>query len=172
MKMKSLLMVWFLSGDSMKEQWREIENYENYLVSDRGRVYSYYTKKFLKPRKNTDGYFQVVLCKNGIKKSHTIHRLVALAFIPNMFGKRTVNHMDGVKTNNFVSNLEWATYSENNQHAYDNGLQKAKLSEDQVLEIRKLYKAGNYYQKDLGKMFCVDQTLISRIINRKRWKHI
>ena len=163
------------------EKFREIKDYENYLVSDQGRVFNFKFKKFLKPLKNQYGYFRVNLWKNGIVKTHRIHRLVALAFIPNMFGKRTVNHIDGIKTNNYVENLEWATDKENNQHAWGNGLQKpkkgikngnSKLSESQVLEIRKLYASGNYYQKDLAKIFNVGKSLIGYIVNRKLWNHI
>jgi len=173
-------MVWSLLGDSMKEQWREIENYEDYVISDRGRVYSYYTKKFLKPRKGNSGYFTIILYKNGVYKNHTIHRLVALAFIPNPENKRTVNHIDGCKINNFAENLEWNTHAENNKHAFDNGLKDdrgskhgmSKLTEDQVLEIRRLYKTGDYYQKDLAKMFGIAQSLICFIVNRKIWNHI
>ena len=124
MKMKSLLMVWSLLGDSMKEQWKEIENYEDYVISDQGRVFSYKRSIFLKPGKDTCGYLQVDLHKNGVRKSQKVHRLVASAFIPNPENKRTINHIDGVKINNFVSNLEWATDKENTQHAWRNGLHK------------------------------------------------
>ena len=164
-----------------EEHFNQIKGYNNYLISDLGRVFSFYTKKVLKPRKDKDGYFLVDLCKNGIRKHHKIHRLVALAFIPNPENKRTINHIDGVKTNNFVDNLEWATNKENTQHALNNGLLKpnkgskhgqAKLSEKEVLEIRSLHKTGDYYQKDLGKIFGVDRSLIGYIVRRKRWKHI
>ena len=165
------------------EHYKKIKGYDNYLVSDRGRVFNYKFKKFLKPLKNGCGYFTVNLCKNGNSKLHTIHRLVALAFILNPENKRTVNHIDGIKTNNFVLNLEWNTHAENNKHAMDTGLKKptclkgikngnSKLSEDQVLEIRRLYKTGNYYQKELGKIFGVSDVLIVYIVNRKNWKHI
>ena len=164
----------------MKEQWKEIENYEDYVISDRGRVFSYYTKKFLKSGKDGHGYLLVGLWKNGICKSHRIHRLVALAFIPNPKNKKTVNHIDGVKINNFGSNLEWNTQKENNQHAMDTGLKddkgekhgNSKLLEEQILEIRRLYATDNYIQKDLGKMFGVSRQLIGHIINRKKWTHI
>jgi len=163
------------------EKFKKIKNYPNYLISDQGRVYNYKYKRFLKPSKDTYGYFQVVLCKNGIVKTHRIHRLVALAFIPNPENKPTVNHIDGIKINNFVENLEWNTVKENTQHGYDNGLQKAikgskhvnsKLTEEQVLEIRNLYKTGEISQRVLAKIFGVDNSLISYIINRKRWTHI
>jgi len=165
----------------MKEQWREIENYEDYLISDRGRVYSCKSKKFLKPQNNsTGGYLFVILYKNGVTKTHRIHRLVANTFIPNMFGKRTVNHMDGVKTNNFVSNLEWATNKENIHHAVNAGLQdnkgekhgQSKLGESQVLEIRRIYSTGEISQRALAKIFDVHQVHIGDIVNRKKWTHI
>jgi len=175
-------MVWSLLGDNVKEQWKEIENYEDYMISDQGRVFSYKRSIFLKPGdSSTGGYLFVILSKNGVRKHHRIHRLVALAFIPNPENKRTVNHIDGCKINNHVSNLEWNTVKENTQHSFDNGLQKAikgskhvnsKLSEKEVLEIRRLYKTGDYTLKYLAKMFGVCFQLISLIVNRKNWKHI
>ena len=161
------------------EKFKQIKDYENYLISNRGRVYSEQNKKFLRPQNNSFGYLHVTLCKNGVRKTQKIHRLVALAFILNVFGKITVNHIDGIKTNNFVENLEWATDKENIRHAFDNGLMQkdekngqSKLSEDQVLEIRRIHKTGDYSQTALGKIFGVSQRLISYIINRKTWTHI
>ena len=162
------------------EKFKQIKDYENYLISNEGRVFSYYTKKFLKPGKGSHGYLTVNLYKNDGGKSHSIHRLVANAFIPNVLGKRTINHMDGIKTNNFSTNLEWNTQKENNHHAYDTGLKdnkgikngRAKLSENQVLEIRKLYKAGEYTKTALGKMFGVSDVHIGSIIRRELWNHI
>ena len=172
-------MVWSLLGDKM-ESWKKIKGYENYLISDRGRVYNYKYKKFRKLG-NVRGYHQVDLCKNGVMKTLAIHRLVALAFIPNPGNKRTVNHIDGCKTNNHISNLEWNTQKENVQHSWSSGLAKpkkgikhgmAKLSEDQVLEIRRLHKTGDYSYRALGKMFGVHYSLIGYIVNRKNWQHI
>ena len=163
------------------EKFNKIKGYENYSVSNQGRVYNYKKRIFLKPQKNTHRYLHVGLWKNGIGKMHTIHRLVALAFIPNVFGKRTINHIDGCKANNHVSNLEWNTHSENVKHAFDNGLKnptkgskngKSKLTENQVLEIRRLYSTGEYTQRALGKIFGVTPQLIELIINRKIWRHI
>ena len=165
-----------------EEHFKQIKGYDNYLISDRGRVFNFKFKKFLKPWKDRGGYLFVGLCKNGVHK-HYLHRLVALAYIPNPENKPTVNHIDGIKTNNFVENLEWNTQKENVRHSWDNGLSKptcvkgikngrAKLSEEQVLEIRKLYKTGDYYQKDLAKIFDITQPLIGYIVNRKIWQHI
>ena len=162
------------------EKFKQIKNYENYSVSNYGKIRNDKTGRILKPQKNTCGYLFVVLYENGVCKTLKIHRLVALAFIDNPENKRTINHIDGVKINNFVDNLEWNTQSENMQHAVNTGLNdakgikngRAKLSENQVLEIRKLYATGDYYQKDLAKIFDVHQTVIGFIINRKLWKHI
>jgi len=165
------------------KHYKEIKGYENYLISNEGRVFSFYTKKVLKPWKDRGGYFNVGLWKNGIREHHTIHRLVALAFVPNPENKPTVNHIDGCKINNFVENLEWCSQKENVHHAWSSGLSKptrleglkngrSKLTEDQVLEIRRLYKTGDYYQKALAKMFDVTRVNIGRIINRKNWVHI
>lgn len=78
--------------------------------------------KQLKPKIDRYGYETIVLTKDGIRKNYTIHRLVALAFIPNPENKQTVNHKDGNKRNNNVSNLEWATHKEQKTHEIKNGL--------------------------------------------------
>jgi len=163
----------------MKEQWKEIKGYENYLISDRGMVFNLKFKRFLKPSNDGRGYFYVNLWKNGVEKNQKIHRLVALAFLLNPENKRTINHIDGCKANNHVSNLEWNTHSENIHHACDTGLMQrgekngqAKLNESQVLEIRRLHATGNYTQTALGKNFGVDNSLIGYIVRRKNWKHI
>lgn len=108
----------------MKEIYKTIKDYPNYEVSDMGRVRNRVTGCVLRPGRNKDGYQQINLYLNRKRKSQHIHRLVANAFIPNPENKRTVNHIDGDKTNNRVENLEWATYSENNKHAHDSGLNK------------------------------------------------
>lgn len=111
-------------------------------VSDDGEVYtldhSYLRKngrmdnrkgKLLKPKIDRYGYETVVLTKDGIRKNYTIHKLVALAFIPNPENKKTVNHKDGNKLNNNVSNLEWATEKENQNHKWKNGFANYKRDE-------------------------------------------
>ena len=103
---------------------KDIKGYEGlYAITDKGQVYSYKKQKFLSPAKCGKGYLKVMLCRG--KEDHKnlmIHRLVAEAFLPNPEGKLTVNHKDGNKLNNDVSNLEWNTYSENLKHAYSHGL--------------------------------------------------
>ena len=98
------------------EEWRDIIGYEGkYQVSNLGRVKSLkntrgnYREKILKPGKDAKGYKQVSLYKNGKGKMYKIHRLVAIAFIPNPNNYPMINHKDEDKTNNCVDNLEWCT---------------------------------------------------------------
>jgi len=121
------------------EVWREIEGHENYQVSDLGRVKSlgrmiwggksmYYIKeRILKDAHDIGGYLWVRLkCK-----THKVHRLVAKAFIPNPENKSDVNHINGLKFDNRLVNLEWNTRSENLFHAYKIGLRKPITSSKQ-----------------------------------------
>lgn len=86
----------------------DIEGYEGlYGITSCGRVWSYRSKKFLKPRIRKDGYIQAVLYKDGISKPYMVHRLVAKAYIPNPQCLPFVNHKDEVKDHNWINNLEW-----------------------------------------------------------------
>ena len=101
------------------EEWRNVVGYENYQVSNMGRVKSLANdksrkEKILKQWKNKYGYMQVILCKDGKLKGFRVNRLVAIAFIPNPNNFRCVNHKDECKTNNCVDNLEWCTVAYNN----------------------------------------------------------
>lgn len=114
----------------MKEIWKDIKDYEGmYQVSNLGRVRSlnyHHTKqvKLLSLCVNYKGYLKAHLCKNNKGKKASVHRLVAEAFIPNIENLPQVNHIDGNKLNNCVTNLEWCTQEHNIQHAYKNGLIK------------------------------------------------
>lgn len=109
----------------MQEEWKNINGYEGrYLISNTGKIISF-LRGNVKPIKTgftKYGYEKVNLHNEGRKKTLLIHRLVALHFVPTVGGKDYVNHIDGVKSNNTVSNLEWVTVSENNKHALENGL--------------------------------------------------
>jgi hypothetical protein len=102
-----------------------VENGLDYSVSNKGRVWSSKSNRILNPSKGLGGYEFVKLSQNSKPKQYDVHRLVALAFIKNDDPFRVeVNHIDGNKTNNELSNLEWVTRSENVKHAYDTGLRK------------------------------------------------
>lgn len=110
----------------MKVEWRDVVGYEgSYLVNNIGQIRGP-SGKILKGGKNTRGYIYVILSKNNKQVNRVIHRLIANAFLENPENKCDVNHLNGIKTDNRLINLEWATRSENIQHAYDTGLAQGK----------------------------------------------
>lgn len=164
----------------MIEEWRDISGYEGlYKVSDRGQIYSLSSNKMLAIQHDKRGYPRVSISKNGELKSFRIHRLVAAAFLNNPENKRTVNHKNGVKTDNSVENLEYASDSENVSHAYKTGLKignagsrnaQAKLDEMQVLTIITLL--GNKTGRKLAEEYNVSPSMVALIKNNKKWKHL
>lgn len=123
------------------EVWKDIEGYENlYQVSTYGRIKSLShinnlgrlrPECILGIRLSDRGYHSAVLYNNGKPKSFRVHQLVARAFIPNPNNKPHVNHLDGVKGNNLVENLEWVTISENAKHAFKTGLNRITCERDE-----------------------------------------
>jgi hypothetical protein len=102
---------------------KDIQGYEGlYAVTTCGKVWSYISNKWLKSYDDRVGYLQVSLRKEGRTKKFRIHRLVLLTYVPNPLNLPTVNHINGVKTDNYLNNLEWLSYTENNVHAMTSGL--------------------------------------------------
>lgn len=106
----------------MKEEWTRVTNHAMYLISNHGRVKSLIKNRMLSGTIDSDGYLVFTFYTNGSCKKMQAQRLVALHFIENTLSKPTVNHKDGNKLNNHFSNLEWATWSEQNHHAIATGL--------------------------------------------------
>lgn len=105
----------------MKEEWKSITGYANYMVSNYGNVKNIITGKILKGNNNGKGYLHVILYdENHIGKCIMIHRLVAKAFVPNEDNLEQVNHIDECKTNNRSDNLEWVTSLQNINHGTHN----------------------------------------------------
>lgn len=121
-----------------KEEWRDIENFTSHQVSNLGRIkrksrisinrnrIHSLKEKILITSKSYHGYFKVSLMCDGRQEFIRVHRLVAKAFIINPDGKATVNHKNGIKSDNRVENLEWCTQSENLKHAWRTGLIRKK----------------------------------------------
>lgn len=117
----------------------------------------------------------------GNKKHYTVHRLVALTFIPNPENKFCVNHKDGNKLNNRVENLEWCSVSENFKHAHKMGLMNpvkgsrhahAKVNEDDIKEIREMAASGRITLTGIAEIYGLEASVVSRIVNRRTWKHV
>lgn len=120
---------WYKLKDLPNEKWKDIQGYEGlYQISDYGRVKSLKRNIIMHPGKDSNGYLFVQLYSHGIYKHHSIHVLVCCAFTPNPENKPTVNHEDGVKSNNRVSNLTWMTYPEQLEHSFRIGLRKHQCS--------------------------------------------
>jgi hypothetical protein len=122
------------------EIWKQIEYYKGlYEVSNFGRIKSLShinnvgklrPECILKNRLTDRGYQSVVLYNNGKAKSFRVHQLVGKSFIHNPLNKPYINHLDGIKSNNNVDNLEWVTHSENVKHAFKIGLNRISCGRD------------------------------------------
>lgn len=180
------------------EEWRAIPGYEKlYEVSNHGRVRSSCSRKgsrkglILKPKVAKTGYLHIGL-KNGGARTHLVHRLVAAAFIELPAVKMPVNHKDGNKANNRISNLEYVTAKENQQHASANNLlamgdrniarknphirrgENSKhniLTTADALEAMRLMSEGSRVS-DIARMFNVSYWTISKIKHGRNWKHL
>lgn len=172
-------------GVECVEQWKDIIDYEGlYRISILGRVMSLNYNgtgeiKIMKYRIGQVGYRIINFHKNLKRKTKTIHRLLALHFIDNPENKKEVNHIDGIKSNYNIENLEWCTRSENKIHAHRIGLEKTRkgsksnfsiLTEEQVIEIRKI--GSSMLQREIGVIYGVNRITIGDILRRKNWKHI
>ena len=183
--------------------WKKIENDDlicDYFVSDTGQVkkgeYRFYRVSPLVGRyecvskeklvalnltSHTKPRVYVALeTKSGKQKNFFVHRLVAQSFIENPKNKSEVNHIDGQPMNNKVDNLEWVSKSENEQHAYSNGLKinlkgsanpSSKLTENDVIEIKNRLSNGDS-PAEISKDYPVDKMAIYKIKNGLRWSHI
>lgn len=153
------------------EVWKDIKGYYGiYEVSNFGNVKSLHSRNFgMILNKINDNYLYVNLFYKKKRLKIGIHRLVAIAFIPNPENKPQVNHIDGDKLNNNVSNLEWSTSKENIIHSYKNNLQikgNHKLTKEQVVEIRKI-NGSNF--TEISKKYNVTRHTISNILKNKTW---
>lgn len=153
--------------------WVDIS--QKYEASDDGHIRSKKTKRILHEFVGKDGYLRTQF--DG--KTRTVHRVIAIAFIPGEVGKDFVNHRDGNKQNNAVSNLEWCTRNENMRHAYSHGLKssvgelngRAKLSAENVRFIKDHYKKGDeeFGAKALSKKFGVARQTICAVVSGQNW---
>ena len=184
-------------GYKMEEEWKECVGFEGYYeVSNLGNIKTVarvgtksngrklIVKERILAQSNARGYKHVTLKVNGSRKDMRVHRLVAMAFLDNAENKEMVNHIDGCKSNNLLSNLEWATRSENELHAYRTGLKKSSdlhkrrtsesnkqrrtLDEDTVRYIRKSKLSQYKLSEEIG----ISRSMIGLIKQRKRYEDV
>ncbi len=164
----------------MSEKWVDIKDYKGlYEISDTGKVRNVVKNKTLRISNNGNGYLRVGLRKDDKRRNFLLHRLLALSFIPNPDNKSQVNHINGIKTDNRVENLEWCTNKENNVHAIGTGLLnnrgsshgRSKLTEEDVYKIREMAQ-NKLTDVDISGIFKVSPATVYYIRTRKTWKHI
>jgi len=165
--------------------WNKIANWD-YEVSEAGEVRSIkreihsingisnlpytriYPSKILKGKISKAGYKCVTLTNKQENKMYMVHRLVGIAFIKNEYNKPQINHIDGNKLNNDISNLEWNTQSENQKHAYKNNLQfgykPTKLSVDEMSEMCEAHSKGIFTYTSIAKYVGMSTSAVRRII--------
>jgi len=136
-----------------ESMWKIIAGYD-YEVSDRGQVRRLHGGE-LKPLNNADGYLKVQLSQHSKRVNAKIHRLVAQAFVANPNDYNVVNHLDGDKTNNAASNLEWTTAHGNNQHAWDTGLNRNTFKQRLSAMITGRQAVKIAHEKNKRKVTCL-----------------
>ncbi len=177
-------------------EWKKIPNYSLYECSNYGEIKTFNWKnkgveRIMRPALDNGGYLRTVLKRDLDGKLCTIkvHRIVAETFLKIVDGKKEVNHINGVKHDNRVENLEWCNRHENLIHSYRLGLSNVKgernpstkLTDKQVLEIRKKYtygrkggrpKKGDVTKPMLANEYGVNISVIKDIVIKKTWKHL
>lgn len=139
----------------------------NYIIYSDGKIFSLNTNKFLKPNKGEKGYLRVRLLFDGKYINYRVHRLVAMAFLPKLEGKNQVNHINGIKDDNKLENLEWCNNQENQLHAHKNNLANSNHIKRIVLDTY----TGVFYDSatELANLMGLKRpTLISRLNGTKK----
>lgn len=169
-----------------EEVWKEFYfNNAQYWASNLGRIKG--KRGLLTQHLRYDGYPIVTLGgrdKNGklLRQQKPVHRIIAMVFLPNPNNLSDVNHINFDRTDNRVCNLEWISHADNIRHSYKHGKHKgrqageknnkAKLTEEQVIEIRQKYNSGEMTKDELAIKYDISLSTINSVINRKTWKHI
>lgn len=176
----------------MEKIWKKIPGFSLYEVSNYGEIKTFNWKnqgleRIMKPALDANGYLRTVLKRDSDGKLVTIkvHRMVAIAFIENPMNKPSVNHINGIRNDNRVINLEWVTQKENTLHSFKIGISSNKgeknscatLTDKEAKEILDSYEFGKkgkkgVTKKQLAEKYNTTFAVIKRLIQRKSWKHL
>lgn len=160
--------------------WRLIPGTNNYYASKDGRIQSDTGKRLriLSQWEDSRGYMRVKVKFKGKSTSCSVHRLVALTFIPNPKNKPQVNHKNGNKKDNSVSNLEWNSCAENVKHSWETGLSTAQkgenhpnstLNEKKVYAIRIMYSTDKFTINELASLFDTKKSTVHAVLKNRNW---
>ena len=160
--------------------FKEIKGLIGYEISDSSIIRNKSNGRIKSQYISSTGYYMISISTKNKSKPYRVHRLLAEAFIPNPEKKPHINHIDGNKLNNQISNLCWVTHKENMQHAFKTGLANntgskngmSKLTEDQVIKIKRLLSEGVSQYKIAKIIGGISRSAIMNIKNRNQWKHI
>ena len=160
-------------------KFKKISGYERYEISKDGIIRNANNLKIKSQCVGGTGYYMISMSFDNKSKPRRVHRLLAITYIPNPKSLPQINHIDGNKLNNTLSNLEWCNNFDNCAHAVSLGLINntgenngmAKLSNIKVIEIRKMFKDG-YTQQKIADKFNVSRSCILMIHLNKRWVHV
>jgi len=175
------------------KKWKKIPNYSTYEASTDGEIKTFNWRgsgreAIMKPARDNGGYLRTMLKHdNGKISTIKVHRIIAMTFLDNPENKETINHKNGIKTDNRVINLEWSSRSENCKHAFDTNLNSNKgqnnpassLTDKEVIEIRNNYQYGRksrhdggFTKKQIADKYNTTFATIKQIIQGKSWKHL
>lgn len=176
----------------MEKIWEKIEGFSSYEISNYGEIKTYNWKnkgyeRIMKPALDGAGYFRTMLKRDSDGKFCTVkvHRLVCKAFLNLIEGKNIVNHLNGIRNDNRLTNLEWCNHSENLKHSFKIGLSDnkgsknpaSKLVESQVQQILDNYEYGRKNKtgttkKQIAEKYKISVGTVRDIVSKKTWKHL
>lgn len=160
-------------------EFKTISEYPMYDISKNGIIRNRETKKIKSQYVGSTGYYMCTLTKDKKNKPKRVHRLLAELFIPNPNNELFINHIDGNKLNNSISNLEWCSHSYNMKHAFRTGLINntgekngmSKLNEEKVKEI-KILLSNKVSQYKIAELFNISRSAILKINLKQTWAHV